>query len=467
MSTATSSQPAFEGEAPEFRWLDPKLLVTNPANARSELRDLDELAASIAESGIVEPLVVVPDGDGTHRILAGHRRAAAAVIAGLELVPCWLRPDLADDAEQQLAAALVENIQREDLTEVEEAHAYAQLAAFPAWSIERVAKAAGRSSDEVRRAVDATQLPEHLQQPAITGGLSLDQAKRLESFAEDPGTYRRLLRHAGERGFAHLLSREERNREIARRLDESRQALDAAGVRIIDRPGYRSLPVRLTDLFDGEGTPFDSDDNSHLSCPGHAAYLDAYTGEAVYVCQEPLAYGHSTPPWYRHLTPEEAEAQAAEEEAAQVRAAELEVAAGVRRNFVRERIAAKGKPAAGTLRVAVETLLDPELTTDIENYSADIAWFLGHDEPEEIDVDEAIRTALRKSNDTRLVHVLLAAGAAIAERNVRAYEIAWSYSPANTLRWFTFLTALGYETTEAENALCAAARESVADVAAA
>ncbi len=92
MSTVSSQEI---NTATELVWLDPKTLVRNPANVQGDLRTLDELAGSIAESGIVEPLVVVPLEDG-HRILAGHRRAAAAVMAELDVVPCWVRADLAE-----------------------------------------------------------------------------------------------------------------------------------------------------------------------------------------------------------------------------------------------------------------------------------------------------------------------------------------------------------------------------------
>jgi ParB-like nuclease domain len=61
--------------------LDPLALAANPDNVRTNLGDLGPLAASIAACGVLEPLVVIPDGDGGHRIVAGHRRNAAAIIA--------------------------------------------------------------------------------------------------------------------------------------------------------------------------------------------------------------------------------------------------------------------------------------------------------------------------------------------------------------------------------------------------
>ena len=92
MQTVSSDQDVV---ASELVWLDPKTLISNPANVRADLRNLDELAESITKSCIVEPLVVVPADEG-HRILAGHRRAGAAVMAELDVVPCWVRGDLAE-----------------------------------------------------------------------------------------------------------------------------------------------------------------------------------------------------------------------------------------------------------------------------------------------------------------------------------------------------------------------------------
>jgi ParB family chromosome partitioning protein len=152
MSTVSSQEITV---TPELVWLDPKALVSNPANVRGDLRNLDELVESIAESGIVEPLVVVPLEVG-HRILAGHRRAAAAVMAELDVVPCWVRADLAEAESDQVALALIENVQRDDLTPLEEAHAYAQLSAFPNWSPGRIAQATGRDELFVRRGIEAT-----------------------------------------------------------------------------------------------------------------------------------------------------------------------------------------------------------------------------------------------------------------------------------------------------------------------
>lgn len=96
--------------------IDPRALAANPANVRTNLGDLGPLAASIAAVGVLEPLVVLPDGDGGHRIVAGHRRNAAAIEAEQATVPCIVRPDLAAaDATATVVAMIVENSYRLDL----------------------------------------------------------------------------------------------------------------------------------------------------------------------------------------------------------------------------------------------------------------------------------------------------------------------------------------------------------------
>lgn len=82
-----------QGRAAELLYLDPTVLIENPNNPRSSLGDLDELTASIREAGVLEPLIVVPREVGAYMVQFGHRRRAAAIEAGVEAVPCWVRPD--------------------------------------------------------------------------------------------------------------------------------------------------------------------------------------------------------------------------------------------------------------------------------------------------------------------------------------------------------------------------------------
>lgn len=104
-------------------------LVSHGSNVRDELGDVEELACSIAEHGVLQPLVVTEHPTDYDRwlLLAGHRRAAAAARAGLTTVPCVIRHGLDEDPDEQLLVMLVENCQRRDLTPLDKAEAYGAL----------------------------------------------------------------------------------------------------------------------------------------------------------------------------------------------------------------------------------------------------------------------------------------------------------------------------------------------------
>jgi hypothetical protein len=376
-------------------------------------------------------------------------------MAELDVVPCWVRADLAETESDQVALALIENVQRDDLTPLEEAHAYAQLSAFPNWSPGRIAQAAGRDELFVRRGIEATQLAQELQPAAIAGQLSLEDAARLESFADDPETYTTLLKIAGNGGIRHALVRAEKERDVARHAAEVRTGLEADGIRIIERPRHRDVALRLNSLTDDDGDELDASDHG-AGCEGHAVYIDDYDGEAIPVCMDPARFGHGTPPWYRHETEEEAAARIGAEEAAQARRAALEDAATLRQSFIRDLIASKGKPPAGTLRLAVEILVDGEAGLPALE---DLAWYLGYDDPAELDVAAVLAEVVRKAPERRLPALALAIIAVGAEDNLRNFGNRWGFSPAVALRWLSYLVGAGHQLTEAEEQLMDEARK--------
>lgn len=104
-------------------------LIAHSSNIRESLGELGELAASILEHGIIQPLVVTehPTDPDRWLVLAGHRRAAAARTAGMVAVPCVIRHGLDEDQDEQLVVMLVENCQRKDLGAIEKAEAFGVL----------------------------------------------------------------------------------------------------------------------------------------------------------------------------------------------------------------------------------------------------------------------------------------------------------------------------------------------------
>lgn len=136
---------------------------------------LEELAASIREQGIIQPLVVTQK-DGLFEIIAGERRWRAAQKAGLHEVPVVIR-EASDAVIMELA--LIENIQRQDLNAIEEAQAYRSLVELFSISQEDVAKRVGKSRTAVTNALRLLKLPESIQHDIIEERLSMGHARAL------------------------------------------------------------------------------------------------------------------------------------------------------------------------------------------------------------------------------------------------------------------------------------------------
>jgi len=137
---------------------------------------IEELAESIRAQGVIQPLVVAPEGDG-YTIIAGERRWRAARRAGLESVPVVVR-QVADDREL-LELALVENLQRSDLNAVEEADAYAALQEKFGLSQEAVAARVGKARTTVTNSLRLLRLPEEVLDLLREGKLTAGQARPL------------------------------------------------------------------------------------------------------------------------------------------------------------------------------------------------------------------------------------------------------------------------------------------------
>lgn len=138
---------------------------------------IEELAASIKAQGVVQPLVVSPDKDGTYVIVAGERRWRASRRAGLESVPVVVR-HVTDDREL-LELALVENLQRSDLNPLEEAEAYLALQEKFGLSQEDIAARVGKARTTVTNALRLLRLPGEVQELLRGGRLTAGQARPL------------------------------------------------------------------------------------------------------------------------------------------------------------------------------------------------------------------------------------------------------------------------------------------------
>ena len=128
----------------------------NPHQPRVEIGDLSELSSSIKQNGVLEPLLVKPNGDGTWMIIAGERRWRAANLAGLREVPC-IEFDI--DEKSIAEIALIENLQRKDLNVWEEADGLAALGSRYGYTHEEIAKKIGKSRTTVTESFAIAGLP--------------------------------------------------------------------------------------------------------------------------------------------------------------------------------------------------------------------------------------------------------------------------------------------------------------------
>jgi ParB family chromosome partitioning protein len=229
------------------------LIVPNPNQPRKMFDEvaLTELAASIEERGVMEPIVVRPKDDH-YEIVAGERRYRASKLAGKTEIPAVIR-ELSD--EDAAAEALLENFQREDLTTIEKAHAIQALLAF--MSVERCARSLGCSTSTLRRYVDLVDLPREIQQelslpPARQqlSGFTEGHGRALRTFNEDLDLQLRLVQKVKserlsieqlERLIEAIRKAPERKEAFLRiPLEATEEILKRSGVKLEKRRGFKT-----------------------------------------------------------------------------------------------------------------------------------------------------------------------------------------------------------------------------------
>ena len=158
-------------------------LDPNPDQPRRtfDTQALEALAESIRQAGVLQPLLVVENG-ARYRIVAGERRYRAARMAGLQSVPCVVR-DMTE--QERMEAALIENLQREDLNPIEEAAGIRALMEECGYTQELAAKRVGRSRPAVANLLRLLQLPASIRELVKAGELSAGHARVLAGLADE------------------------------------------------------------------------------------------------------------------------------------------------------------------------------------------------------------------------------------------------------------------------------------------
>lgn len=196
----------------KFVDVDVEDLRPNPLQPRQDFNQeaIAELARSIKEAGILQPLVVVPEGNH-YKIVVGERRWRAAQKIGLTKVPAIVR-QLSE--EEQIEASLVENLQRKDLNPIEIAHAYQKLIKELKYTQEAVAEKVGKDRTSVANLIRLLKLPPEVQRMVAEGKMSMGHARALITL-ENPDQQIFLSRLIAEKNLSV--------RDVEKMMTEKRQ----------------------------------------------------------------------------------------------------------------------------------------------------------------------------------------------------------------------------------------------------
>jgi len=209
---------------------------------------LAELADSIRQHGLLQPLIATRLGNGDYQLIAGERRLRAAKLAGLSTVPVVLKEA---SQQQQLELALIENLQRADLDPIEAARAYAVLEDQFGLTHERIAERVGKSRSTVSETLGLLKLPHDVQALVSAGKLSAAHAAKLVALRDDRAATsvahavveQGLSVRAAERYIDGL--RAAPGVELARRRGNLRRATPEASTSLPDRPEDEAIVKQL------------------------------------------------------------------------------------------------------------------------------------------------------------------------------------------------------------------------------
>ena len=219
--------------------IDIDLIEPNSLQPRTNFDEerLEELAQSIKSNGIIQPLLVRRQNGERYQLVAGERRWRAAQRAGLLRVPCVVR-EIPEDKVLELA--LIENIQRQELNAIEEAHAYKRLIETLGLTQEMVAQRVGRDRTFITNYLRLLRLPEDIQQLVERDKLTMGHARALLGI-DDPEIQRKIARNITEHG----LSVRETERTIKRLINKESTVLPGLTVAAKEDPNIKAAENKL------------------------------------------------------------------------------------------------------------------------------------------------------------------------------------------------------------------------------
>ncbi len=169
------------GRAPRFAEIEVDQILANPQQPRTNFNEeaLQELALSIKQKGIVQPIIVRRTGE-QFELIAGERRLRAARLVGLERIPAFITD--VDDGSEALELALIENLQREDLNALEQAEGFQRLTKRYGLTQEQISERVGKSRAAVANTLRLLNLPRDVQASLRAGRITAGHARAILSF---------------------------------------------------------------------------------------------------------------------------------------------------------------------------------------------------------------------------------------------------------------------------------------------
>jgi ParB family chromosome partitioning protein len=488
-------------DAHQVQQLDPRTVLVD-LNVRHATSADADLVASVAEHGVLVPIVAVRTGEGEVRVRMGHRRTVAAIQAECATVPVVVVADEAtDDAGtvHRLVTQWAENEHRTGLTNAERVDVIGQLSAFGI-SPTQIARRTRASKNEVTAALAVTASELARKATARYDFLDLTQAATVAEFDTDPDAVQALVVAARDGRFDHVAQRLRDERTAAAHRATAADKLRETGVRVIDTPTTTDPALPVHRLVNADGTrPTIAE---HAECPGHAAYIaDRYgwvdpegqpgsddqdevdqdeddedgdgdeTGGAgerqwrvtpvpMFVCTDPTDHGHRDS-WgasggaadripAAEMTDEQREAARAERRDVVEFNKAWASAETVRREWLRALATRKTAPKGTATFIAAAIARDADLLADVggNHLAADLLGVTAGAYGRSVE----LAALVEKANDARALLLTLVMVLAAYEGHTDRND--WRSLRASTGRYLTHLQGLGYALADVERRAC-------------
>ncbi|SEM70302.1 ParB/RepB/Spo0J family partition protein [Streptacidiphilus jiangxiensis] len=465
--TVEATRPAAIGTLIEVH---PDHLAVDPANVRKDNAEPSaELLQSVAEVGVREPIGVRSGPGGAFWVFKGQRRMLAAQAAAAKArkngEPVRLVPAILDELDEEADAvlfSLVENKHREEMTARDDVNAVSQLSLLTDDNIARRTRAAnalGLTPDQVMAAQRARQLTPKSLTTATASGYDLEQMGDLVEVEKVPNATTVLdqakkddERTGGRGHWEHAMSRLRGDLGVIERAAAVRAELGAAKIKIVSpQPyysGYGEKPKdrELSELRTQLGGPVLPE--KHAGCPGHAARIDRATGEAVFLCLDPVAHGHKVP---KKAAKPRSEQEKARHASVVAHNRAWRDARPVRHKFIAE-LVARPKVSEAVQLFCLSHLLHQNEGSSRYADRGELAYaagFLGVPEPKTGRWNKPFQGAITKAmKGRRSANLLFAHVAAVVEFDMG--DRAWEDGSAQVKEWLRLLAAEGYTLSEVE-----------------